>query len=203
MKAIVVHEFGGPDVLKLEEVPDLVPGPGRSWSRVRAIGVNPVETYIRKGIYGPKTFPYTPGSDASGVVETVGAAVTRFRPGDRVYTGGTISGAYAQKVLCRESKVYGLPANITFQQGAAMHVPYATAYRALYRPRTGGRRRDGSGPRRQRRSRRRRRPDCASGRSDRLRHRRERRRPSDGPRSRAPTMCWTMKLTITSNAASN
>ena len=62
-----------------------------------AIGVNPVETYIRKGIYGPKTFPYTPGSDGAGVVESVGEGVKKVKPGDRVYLAGSIYGTYAEK----------------------------------------------------------------------------------------------------------
>ena len=70
MKAIRVHEFGGPDVLKLEEVPDPRPGPGQVVVRIHAAGVNPVETYIRSGEYASKPqLPYTPGNDGAGVVE--------------------------------------------------------------------------------------------------------------------------------------
>lgn len=132
MKAIRVHEFGDPSVLKLEEVPTPKPGPGQVLVRVDAIGVNPVETYIRAGKYGPRQFPFTPGADAGGVVEEIGANVTRFRPGDRVYTAGSVTGTYAQKALCTESQVHSLPTKITFQQGAALGVPYATAHRALF-----------------------------------------------------------------------
>jgi len=70
--------------------------------------------------------------DAAGVVESVGEGVTRVAVGDRVYVAGTISGAYAQKVLCTESQVHHLPPNAAFEQGAAIGVPYATAYRALF-----------------------------------------------------------------------
>lgn len=132
MKAIRVHQFGGPEVLRLEEVPDPKPGAGQVVVKIHAAGINPVDTYIRKGIYGPKEFPYTPGTDAAGVVDAVGDGVKRFKAGDRVYTAGTLSGAYAEKALCNESQVHPLPAKITFAQGAAMHVPYATAYRALH-----------------------------------------------------------------------
>jgi len=132
MKAIRVHEFGGPEVLKLEEVPDPRPGPGQLLVRVQAIGVNPVETYIRAGKYGPRQFPYTPGSDAGGVVEQVGSGVTKFKTGDRIYAHASLTGAYAQKMLCTEAQVHPLPAKVSFEQGASMGVPYATAYRALF-----------------------------------------------------------------------
>jgi NADPH:quinone reductase len=132
MKSIRVHGFGGPEVLKLEEVPDPRPGPGEVLVRVAAIGVNPFEAYIRAGKYGPRSFPFTPGVDAGGVVEAVGAGVTRVKPGDRVYTAGTLSGSYAEKTLCAANMVHPLPDHVTFAQGAAVGVPYATAYRALF-----------------------------------------------------------------------
>jgi NADPH:quinone reductase len=133
MKAIRVHEFGGPEVLQLEEAPDLTPGVGQVVVRVRAIGVNPVDTYIRAGLYPLKpSLPYTPGMDAAGVVESIGEDVTLVAAGDSVYVAGTLSGAYAQQALCLESQVHRLPAQVTFEQGAAIGVPYATAYRALF-----------------------------------------------------------------------
>jgi len=132
MKSIRVHEFGEPHVMKLEDEPTPTPAAGQVLVRVRAIGVNPVETYVRAGKYGPRQFPFTPGSDAAGVVEAVGAGAARFKPGDRVYTAGSISGAYAELALCEESQVHPLPDKISFEQGAALGVPYATAYYALY-----------------------------------------------------------------------
>ncbi|HEX5242850.1 MAG TPA: NADPH:quinone reductase [Tepidisphaeraceae bacterium] len=132
MKAIRVHQFGGPEMLKFEDVPDPKPGSAQVLISVRAIGVNPVETYIRSGIYGPKQFPYIPGTDVGGVVEEVGQNVKQFKKGDRVYTNSSVSGAYAQKVVCEISQVHPLPENVSFEQGAAMGVPYATAYRALF-----------------------------------------------------------------------
>jgi NADPH2:quinone reductase len=99
---------------------------------LRAVGVNPVDTYVRSGRYGQKDFPYTPGADAAGVVESVGDGVRAFKPGDRVYTAGSLTGTYAQRALCNESQVHRLPDRVTFAQGAALGVPYATAYRALH-----------------------------------------------------------------------
>jgi NADPH:quinone reductase len=133
MKAIVVHEFGGPEVLKLEEVPTPGPAAGQVLVRIHAAGVNPYDTYMRNGTYAIKPpLPYTPGSDAAGVVETVGEGVTKVKPGDRVYTAKTLTGAYAEYALALESQVHPLPAKITFAQGAGVWVPYGTAYYALY-----------------------------------------------------------------------
>src|SRR5438034_2622520 len=133
MKAIRVHEFGGPEVLRLEEVPTPQPGAGQVLVRMHAIGVNPVETYIRAGTYALKpTLPYTPGNDGAGVVEQIGDSVTEFKAGDRVYTAGSISGTYAEFALCKAAQVHPLPANVSFAQGSAMGTPYATAYRGLF-----------------------------------------------------------------------
>lgn len=132
MKAIRVKEFGGPEVLQLEEVPTPQPGPGEVLVRIHATGVNPVETYIRAGTYARlPELPYTPGNDGAGVVEQVGSNVTEFNPGDRVYTAGSTSGTYAEFALCKKDQVHPLPANVSFAQGAAMGTPYATAYRGL------------------------------------------------------------------------
>src|SRR5207302_5691924 len=100
MKAIRVSDFGGPDVLKLQDVPDPKPDSGQVVVRVKAAGVNPVDTYIRAGQYPRKpSLPYTPGTDAAGIIEAVGPNVKGFKPGDRVYTNGTITGAYAELAL--------------------------------------------------------------------------------------------------------
>jgi len=133
MKAIVVHEFGGPEVMKLEDVPDLQPGPAQVVIRNHAAGVNPVDCYMRAGTYARKpVLPFTPGLDGAGVVERVGANAKRWKVGDRVYIGMPVTGTYAQQVLCEESGVYSLPEHDSFKQGAAVHVPYATAFRALF-----------------------------------------------------------------------
>ena len=132
MKAIRVSEYGGPEVLKLEDVPTPTPGPGQVVVRNHAIGINPVDTYLRSNTdnRGPK-LPYTPGSDSAGVIEALGPGVTAVKAGDRVYVGGSLSGAYAALSLCAEGQVHPLAANVSFAQGAAMNVPYATAYHAL------------------------------------------------------------------------
>lgn len=131
MKAIVVREFGGPDVMKMEDVPEPAAGPGQILIRVRAVGVNPVDSYIRSGTYARKPeLPYTPHADIAGVVETVGAGVTKVKPGDRVYAYMTAGGA--EFALAEEWQVQRLPDRVSFQQGAAIGVPYATAWRALF-----------------------------------------------------------------------
>jgi NADPH:quinone reductase len=133
MKAIRVHEFGGPEVLKYEEVSDLRPSQDEVLIRISAIGVNPVESYIRTGAYPRKpAVPYTPGSDAAGTIELVGAGVSSFKTGDRIYTSGSRSGTYAECAVCPENQVHHLPQSMSFQQGAALGIPYGTAYRALF-----------------------------------------------------------------------
>ncbi|HEX7316179.1 MAG TPA: NADPH:quinone reductase [Pyrinomonadaceae bacterium] len=133
MKSIRVHEFGGPDVLKLEDVPEPAPAAGQVRVRVRATGVNPVDTYIRSGVHAVKPqLPYTPGLDAAGEVEAVGEGVTRVNVGQRVYTAGSLTGTYAELTLCEESQCHALAERVTFAQGAGVFTPYATAYRALF-----------------------------------------------------------------------
>ncbi len=133
MKAILVYEFGGPEVMRFEELPTPKPGPGQVLVSLKAAGVNPVDTYIRSGTYARKPkLPYTPGTDGAGMVEAVGDGVKRVKPGDRVYTATTLSGTYAQYALALESQVHRLPERASFAQGAAVYVPYATAYRALH-----------------------------------------------------------------------
>jgi NADPH2:quinone reductase len=133
MKAIVVHALGGPEVMVLEEKPDLMPGPNEVVVQVKAVGVNPVEAYIRSGLYPmvPK-LPYTPGNDAAGLVLSVGSGEHGYKPGERVYTFGTLSGSYAQQALVSSARLQHLPDNITFAQGAALGVPYGTAHRSLF-----------------------------------------------------------------------
>lgn len=137
MKAIVARAFGGPEVLALEEVPDPAAGRGQVRVRVHAVGVNPYDTYMRAGGYAIKPdLPYTPGADAAGVIDQVGADVTGWSTGDRVYVSGTAEGkahgAYAQLAVCSPEQVHRLPNRISFSQGAGLFVPYVTAWRALF-----------------------------------------------------------------------
>ncbi len=133
MKAIIVREFGAPEVLRFEETADLVPSENQILVRVKAAGINPVDAYIRTGTHSQKPeLPYTPGKDAAGIVENIGANVTKFKIGDRVLTANSVSGTYAELCLCGENQLINLPENITFEQGAGVFVPYATAFRALF-----------------------------------------------------------------------
>ena len=133
MKAIRVSKFGPPEVMTVAEVPGLVPGAGQVVVTVKAAGVNPVDTYIRSGLYRPDLErPYTPGVDGAGVISAVGAGVRHRAIGQRVYVAWSLSGTYAEEVLCEEFQTHPLPDNISFGQGAAIGVPYGAAYRALY-----------------------------------------------------------------------
>jgi len=133
MKAIRVREFGGPEAMRLEDVPNPIPGTGQVLVRIQAAGVNPVDTYLRSGLYPIKpSLPYTPGMDGAGIVESVGKKAGRFKKGDRVYLSGSISGTYAELALCEAWQAHPLPKKLSAAQGAAIHVPYATAYRALF-----------------------------------------------------------------------
>ena len=137
MRAISVAAFGDPDVLRLVELPLPEPGPDEVRVRVHAAGVNPVEAYVRTGTYARKpALPYTPGSDGAGVVEAVGVDVVGLATGDRVYVCGlapkTCTGTYAEAVVVHASAVHPLPASVSYAQGAAVGVPYATAWRALF-----------------------------------------------------------------------
>ncbi|MBK9215446.1 MAG: NADPH:quinone reductase [Chloracidobacterium sp.] len=133
MRAIVVREFGEPNVMRIADVETPQPAAGEVLVRVHAAGVNPVDTYLRTGnhAHAPK-LPYTPGKDGAGIVEAIGEAVKRFNVGDRVYTAGSLTGTYAEYSLCDEKHLGLLPDNVTFEQGAGIWTPYATSYRALF-----------------------------------------------------------------------
>ena len=137
MKAVRVHEFGGAEVLQYENVPDLVAGQGQVVMKVEAIGVNPVETYIRAGMHAIRpVLPFTPGSDAAGTVLSAGEGVSDLQPGRRVYAAGSVgenawTGCYAEQVVRQAEHLLPLPDNISFAQGAAIGIPYGTAYRAM------------------------------------------------------------------------
>lgn len=134
MRVVVVREFGEPEVMRLEEWPTPRPGSGQVLVRIRAIGVNPVDAYIRAGIGARPDLPYTPGDDAAGEIEAVGADLgqTDLRVGARVYLNGSLTGTYADHALCLPPHVHPLPDRCSFAEGAAVGVPYGTAYRALF-----------------------------------------------------------------------
>ena len=133
MKAIRVYEFGGPEVLRVEEVSEPEANAAQIVVRISAAGVNPVDTYKRAGWHAHSpSLPYTPGEDGAGTVEWAGADVKRFKAGDRVYLARSVTGTYAELAVCEEWQAQPLPANVTFAQGACIGVPYTTAYRALF-----------------------------------------------------------------------
>ncbi|CAN9503415.1 unnamed protein product [Ophioblennius macclurei] len=133
MRAVRVTEYGAPSVLKLSaDVSVPQPGSKQVLIRVHACGVNPVETYIRSGTYARKPpLPFILGTDAAGVVESVGEGVTAVKAGDRVFTTATESGGYAEFTVALDESVHKLPDALDFTQGAAIGIPYFTAYRAL------------------------------------------------------------------------
>jgi len=132
MRAIRVHEFGDPDVLRLEELPTPSPVDGEVLVRIQAAGVNPYETYVRSGNYRAlPALPYTPGVDGAGVVVQTAGDVP-LEAGARVYVSDSLSGTYAEYALCRAEDVHPLPDDLSFAQGAALGVPYATAFRTLF-----------------------------------------------------------------------
>lgn len=137
MKAIVVENYGGPDVLTPKEVTKPQPESGQILVRLHAAGVNPVDTYLRSGTQGyTPNLPWTPGMDGAGVVEAIGegaeALLEGVEVGSRVYTIGSLTGTYAEYCLCSPSQIFPLPENLDWKEGACLGVPYFTAARALF-----------------------------------------------------------------------
>jgi len=132
MRAAVIRQFGGPDVVKYEtDFPKpSITTPNQILIRVHAAGVNPVDTYIRSGTYGalPET-PFVTGKDGAGIVEEVGIQVADVKPGDRVWFAFS-NGSYAE--YCTTTSAFQLPSKINFEQGASLGTPYCTAHRALF-----------------------------------------------------------------------
>ncbi len=137
MKAIRAHSFGGPEVLRLDDVADPIPGPGEIVFEMRAAGVNPADTYMRNGTYAVvPALPYIPGGDAAGIVSAIGPGTTRFALGDPVFTGTALTfdmtGCYAEKVKRKATEVLPMPPQVGFAQAAAFGVSYTTAHYALF-----------------------------------------------------------------------
>jgi NADPH2:quinone reductase len=127
MKAIRVHQLGGPEVLKLEEIPDPQPGPGEAVVRVEAAGVNFIDVYHRTGLYKVASLPFTLGQEGAGTVESVGTGVEEVAAGDRV-AWTVVQGAYAEKALVPVAKLVPLPAGVSARQGAAAMLQGMTAH---------------------------------------------------------------------------
>ncbi|HVX41309.1 MAG TPA: quinone oxidoreductase [Gemmatimonadaceae bacterium] len=149
MRAIRVHETGGPDVLRVEEIADPTPGPNELLIHVAAIGVNFIEIYQREGQY-QMARPFTPGSEAGGTVRAVGSAVTEFKPGDRVVSQ-SVKGSYAERAIVPADRAVQVPADVDLKlatavwlQGLTAHYlshstfPLATGDRALVHAAAGG-----------------------------------------------------------------
>ena len=132
MRAVQIAQFGDTGVLDVVELP--IPDPGANQVRIRvmAAGVNPVDTYVRSGAYGDRPMPAALGFDAAGEIDAVGPGVDASVIGTHVYTCTALPGAYAQFAIVDIDRTYPLPDNISFDQGAAIGIPYATAYAALH-----------------------------------------------------------------------
>lgn len=119
--------------MHIEDLPVPEPATDQILISLRAIGVNPVDTYIRAGYQGyDPIVPYTPGFDAAGIIKQTGSSVKpSLRSGQRVYLAGSLTGTYAEYALCTPDQVQPLPDHISFAQGAAVYVAYTTAYRSL------------------------------------------------------------------------
>ena len=126
MKAIRVHETGGPEVLRVEDVPAPVPGPGELLIDVETIGVNFIEIYQREGLY-PRPLPFIPGSEAAGVVRGVGEGVTGFAAGDRVVSQ-SVKGAYAEQAVVAAERAVEIPDQVSTRVGAAVCLQGLTAH---------------------------------------------------------------------------
>jgi NADPH2:quinone reductase len=133
MKAIRVHETGGPEVLRWEDVTVGEPGPGEARVRHTAVGLNYVDVYYRTGLYKAPALPFTPGSEAAGVVEAVGPGVTDIRPGMRVAYGAAPLGAYAEARLVPADRLVALSERIDDRTAAAMMLKGMTAHYLLLR----------------------------------------------------------------------
>ena len=132
MRAIEVKSFGEPEVLEIVEKDIPVPGEGQVVVDIKAVGVNPVETYIRAGTYPVlPELPYIPGGNGAGTIHALGEGVEGISVGTRVYVAAR-GGAYSEYCLCQADEVFSLPDNVSFAEGAAIGVPAATAYKGLF-----------------------------------------------------------------------
>ena len=137
VKAVRIHQYGGPEVLVYEDVPIPEPGSAQVLVRVEAASVNPVDVAVREDRFPtPKKPPKTLGSDGSGIVETVGGDVTTVRAGDRVFFSGLgvgSEGSYADYALIAETQAVRMPATLSFVDAAALGMAFPAAYYGLIR----------------------------------------------------------------------
>ena len=136
MKAIVIHQYGGPQVLKYEDLPRPQPKDDQLLIRVIAAGVNPVDGMIRSGMFdkeGNRAFPIILGGDIAGVVEKIGSKIAKFKAGDPVFAYVSLdnNGGYAQYALTTERETAPKPKSITYVQAAAVPIVALTAWQAL------------------------------------------------------------------------
>src|SRR5262245_37266639 len=136
MKAVVIHEYGGPEVLRYEDIPRPEPKDDQLLIRVIAAGVNPVDGMIRSGMFdkdGNRFFPIILGGDIAGVVEKVGSKITKFKPGDPIFAYVSLdnSGGYAQYALVTEREAAPKPKLLTYVDAAAVPIVALTAWQAL------------------------------------------------------------------------
>jgi NADPH2:quinone reductase len=131
MKAMRAHQFGGPEQLKLEEAPEPQVEAGQVMIRVRAAGINPADLVRLSGRLGTLPLPYIPGTDVCGEIEKIGAGVNSLKQGQRVF-GRALTGGYAERTCIAAEEAIPLPSNLSFEEGAAIPIPFYTAYQALH-----------------------------------------------------------------------
>jgi len=135
MKAVSVHQFGGPEAIVYEDLPQPVPSPGQVLVRVEAAGVGPWDAWVRAGkSVLPQPLPLTPGADLSGVVQDVGWGVARWRPGDEIYgvTNAQFTGACAEYALVDAAMIASKPALLDFVEAASVPVVASMAWQMLF-----------------------------------------------------------------------
>ncbi|HEY6829770.1 MAG TPA: quinone oxidoreductase [Gemmatimonadaceae bacterium] len=126
MRAIRIHQNGGPEVLQVDEVPDPVPAADELLIDVEAVGINFIEIYQREGLY-PRPLPVTMGAEAAGTVRSIGSSVTGFKPGDRVVSQ-RVKGAYAERAVVPAIRAVQIPAGVSTKQAAAAWLQGLTAH---------------------------------------------------------------------------
>ena len=138
MKAVIINEFGGPEVLETVDLAEESPSVNEVKIKLYAAGLNPNESYTIAGTYGPvkPDLPYVPGFDGAGIIEEVGSGVEALEQGDRVFFYGYLAdkntGTYAEKVIASADRVFPLPKKLSLIEGAALGIPAFTAYRVLF-----------------------------------------------------------------------